>query len=96
MAARNADVSVPRNTWTQLTDSDVTAITFLNTGARSVFIQATVGAVAPSTLSGALIYPPGFGEDSSKTLAQLFPGVSGATRVYAYSDSATIVKVSHA
>lgn len=92
---QNTDVLVPTNTWTQLTNADVTAITFLNRGGRPIWIQATLGATPPSDLVGAIPYPPGFGEDSGKPLSDLFPGVIGANRVYAYTESACLVQVSH-
>lgn len=82
-------------TWTQLTDANITSITFQNISGNFVRIKATVGANAPSDLTGSLRYNPGQGERNT-SLADLFPGVSGANRVYAYSQDGAQVVVSHA
>lgn len=94
---QNTTITVPKWTWTLLTDADVTAVTFLNNGGSTLLLQGTVGATAPTTLAGALVYGPGQGETSSVTMAVLFPGVSGANRLYAQGrDDSTSVTVSHA
>jgi len=91
--AQNTTIAVPAKTWTLLTDSDVTNLTFQVGG--HVAIAATVGAVPPTSLSGAVWYPEGTGE-SNTALAELFAGAVGATRVYAYSFGGSSVAVSHA
>jgi len=93
--AQNTTVSLTANTWTQLTDANVAAITFQNVGSNHIIIKATVGAVAPTSNAGAIRYNPGQGERNA-LLSDLFPGVAGANRVYAYSDAITPVVVSHA
>lgn len=95
--AQNTTILVPKWTWTLLTDSDVSEATFVNNGGSTVLLQATVGETPPTTLLGAIPYPPGYGASSAQSLADLFPGVSSATRLYAYGrDDASSVTVSHA
>lgn len=81
MPAKNTLVTVT-STWTQLTDSDVAALTFQNQGAP-VMINVTVGAGSPPAANNGVSYPNMTGEISSVTLAQDFPGVVGANRVWA-------------
>ena len=92
--AQNTDVFIPIGVWTQLTDADVTSITFQNKLGNYIFVKGTVGAVAPTDENGAIRYNPGQGE-RNVSLSDLFPGVA-ATRVYAYSPSGSQVFVSHA
>ena len=91
---RNTDVTLPIATWTQLTDADVTAITFQNKSGNYILVKGTVGAVAPTDDDGAVRYNPGQGERNAN-LSDLFPGLS-ATRVYAYAPTGAEVMVSHA
>lgn len=81
MPAKNALVTVTP-VWTQLTDSDVTALTFQNQG-PNVMINVTVGAGSPPATNTGVVYPNMTGEISTVTLAQDFPGVAGANRVWA-------------
>ena len=93
----NTNIAVPASTWTQLTSADVTAIRVQHDGQR-VWIMGTVGAVAPvgsPSALGAVFIDGGRVLAADLTLAQLFPGVA-STRVYAYSDQAVSVSVSHA
>ncbi len=94
---QNTTRLIPKWTWTQLTDVDVTAITFINAGGTTMMVKATVGATAPTDLLGSIPYGPGQGETSAVTLAQLFPGVTGANRLWAWGrDDATSCAVSNA
>jgi hypothetical protein len=93
--ARQTTVNVPPNTWTQITDADVTSITFQNVGGYAVRIRATNGTSAPEDQDGALTYAPGQGE-RNVLLADLSPGVAGANRVWAFSELPVSVAVSHA
>lgn len=93
--ARNSTVTVPAVTWTQLTAGDVTAITFQNLGAATLKVKGTVGANAPSDDTGSISYTKFQGE-RNVLLSDLFPGVSGANRVYAYIADGGDVAVSHA
>lgn len=92
---RSTTVSLPAGSWTEITDADVTAITFMNEGPGYVRVMATVGATPPTTLAGSFKYEPRRGE-ANITLSDLFPGVSGANRVYAISEQKGAVAVSHA
>jgi len=99
MAAKNGPEEVNPYTWTELTDNDITAATWQVQGAYDVRIQATASQVAPTSLEDGLIYgvkQTKQGEVSSRTLAELFPGVVGV-RLYALSlGGSTKVFISHA
>lgn len=92
---QNTTATIAAATWTQLTDADISRITFQNVGSNHVLIKATIGASTPSDATGAVRYNPGQGE-RNVLLADLFPGLTGANRVYAYSPDATQIVVSHA
>jgi hypothetical protein len=94
MAARNTTLTLTAGTWLQLTDNDVTSITFQNKSGVDIWVAGTTSASAPSNKLTAIKYGPGQGERLA-TLADLFPGIS-AVRVYAYTDSNGEVFVSHA
>lgn len=93
--AQNTTINTTANSWVQLTDANITSITFQNVGSNHILIKATVGASAPTDTNGSIRYNPGQGERNS-TLSDLFPGVSGANRVYAYATEIVPVVVSHA
>lgn len=93
--AQNTTVTVPAKTWTQLTDGNVTAITFQNVGSEPVHIKMTATATAPTDISGSLVYAPRQGE-RNVALADLAPGVASAARVYAWASAAAKVMVSNA
>lgn len=92
--ARNTTLIIPAQTWTQLTDADVTSITFQNTAGYYMLVKGTAGATAPTDDDGAIRYNPGQGELNT-ALADLFPGIS-ATRVYVYAPTGGEMMVSHA
>lgn len=92
--AQNTTVTLTENTWTQLTDADVTSITFQNTGGQFMRVAGTTGGTAPTTTAGAIRYNPGQGE-RNVALSDLFPGIAAA-RVWAICDMAVDVMVSHA
>ena len=92
---QHTTVHVPAGSWKELTSADITDITFQNTGSNYVLIQATVGSVEPTSKGGALRYNPGQGERKA-AIADLFPGVAGANRVWAYAESISSVTASHA
>ena len=91
--AQNTDIVLPIGAWTQLTDADVTAITFQNKSGNYILVKGTVGATAPTNNDGAIRYNPGQGE-RNVSLSDLFPGIS-ASRVYAYAPNGAEVMVSH-
>jgi len=92
---RNTTVTAPAATWTQLTDADVASLTFQNVGSNYMLVKGTTTAVAPTDTDGSLRYNPGQGEKSVFVI-DLFPGLSGADRVWAYAPDGTIAAVSHA
>ncbi len=93
--AQNTTITVPSRAWTQLTDADITSITFQNIGSSHIFIKATTDTTAPTNFAGAIRYNPGQGE-RNVALSDLFPGLAGRDRVWAYAEDATPVVVSHA
>lgn len=92
---QNTTINTTANAWVQLTDANIATITFQNVGSNHILIKATVGAVAPTSTDGAIRYNPGQGERNG-ALTDLFPGVAGANRVYAYATEVVPVVVSHA
>jgi len=94
--AQNTTLTLTANTWTQVTDGNVTAIRVVNEGIEPIWLQATVGAIAPTSTAGAVSLGAGQVLAADLTLAQLWPGVGGANRVYALSPRASKVSVSHA
>lgn len=94
--AQNTTVALAADTWTQLTASDITALTFQNKSGAAILVVGAVDATPPNDEAGAIRYEPGEGERNA-ALTDLFPGISGANRVYAKSMSgAGSVMVSHA
>ncbi len=93
--AQQTTIEVAAATWTQITDADVTNITFQIGSNEPVYLLGTAGATAPTSITGALTYYSGQGE-VSRTLADMFPGVASVTRLYAYCAGRANVVVSHA
>lgn len=93
--ARQATIDVIKGTWTQLTAADVSLITFQNIGSSFVLVLGTNGVSAPGSKDGALRYNPGQGEMNT-AVGDMFPGVVGVNRVWAYCEGPTQVVVSHA
>lgn len=92
--ARNTTISMAANVWTEITNANATSITFQALKNPSgVFVSGTTGG-APTSTAGAILYEPQQGERNA-ALVDLFPGVS-AVRVWAISDQAARVMVSHA
>ena len=96
---------MPQNTmiqvgssWTLLTDDNVTAVTFQNKGNYTVEVTATAGTTPPATNAAGIDYPYPMGERSIITLAETFPGISGASRLWArvMQGAAGAVFISHA
>jgi hypothetical protein len=93
--AQNTTVSIPAATWTQLTDADITSLTFQNVGSNHVVIKATTDTEAPTTTDGGFRYNPGQGERNI-AMSDMFPGITGADRVWAFAPDGGVVVVSHA
>ncbi|PZQ99219.1 MAG: hypothetical protein DI533_00485 [Cereibacter sphaeroides] len=97
MAARNTTILIPQRVWTELTASDVTAATWCNKGGSTIWITATAGTTPTSgDRSGAIPAAPNVITVSSFTLALLFPGVTGAVRIWAWAEIPTECFISHA
>lgn len=90
----NTTVNLTPDTWTQLTDADTSDVTFENVGQYDVYVVGTAGAVAPTSLDGALRYPPTKGE-IKRALSDMWLGGSGLNRLYAYSKNGGSVMISH-
>jgi len=93
--AQQTTIEMAAATWTQITNADVTNITFQVAANAPVYFLGTAGATPPTATTGALTYYSGQGE-ISRTLADMFPGVTSVTRLYAYSPGRANVIVSHA
>ena len=96
--AQNTDILLTAGSWTQLTDANVTSITFQNRSSDFILIKGTTSAVAPVNDDGAIRYNPGQGERNA-LLSDLFPGIA-AVKVYGYAPAnataSPVVMVSHA
>ena len=94
--ARNDNVEIEAETWTQLTNANATAVRVSNITGPRLLLKATAGETAPTDQAGAVPLDAGLTVLSDVTLATMFPGVSGANRLWAYSRQAGSVSVSHA
>ena len=97
MTKNALETVVGGTTWTELTDDDVTVISFQVRGDDYVLVEATTG-TAPS--AGSIVgyhYNAQMGAQSL-ALAELWPGVTGADRVFARTETgnSVVVMVSHA
>lgn len=82
----NTTTALTQDAWTLVTPSDATtAITFQVRGG-SAFIAATTDTTPPSVTPpyAGVLYPETFGEQGL-TIAEIFPGVAGADRLFAYT-----------
>ena len=94
--ARNDNVAIPALTWTQLTNANATAIRVQSVSGSEMTLQATNGVTAPTTQVGAIVLAGGGVLAADLTIAQLWPGVTGANRVWAFATAASVASVSHA
>lgn len=94
--AQNTNITCAAGVWTLLTDSNVTALRAVNMGSHAIWLKATVGATAPANAAGGLPLLPNQILAADLTLEQVFPGVTGANRVYALAPEGAVVSVSHA
>jgi hypothetical protein len=94
--AQNTNITCPTGAWTLLTNSNVTALRAMNIGSSGVWLQATVGATPPSNTIGAIQLLENEILAADLTIAQLWPGVAGANRVYAMAPDGSELSVSHA
>jgi hypothetical protein len=91
--ARNETIYIQPFTWVELTSGDVAGISFQNLSDATLWIQATT-ASAPPNVSGSIEYQENEGE-RNVGIADLFPGVAGADRIWAWSEKGGPVFVSH-
>jgi len=94
--ARNDNVAIPALTWTQLTNANTTAIRVQSVIGSEMTLQATNGVTAPTTQVGVIVLAGGAVLAADLTIAQLWPGVTGANRVWAFATAASVASVSHA
>jgi hypothetical protein len=93
MAARNTNVTVG-STYTQLTDNDVTVISFQNKNFALLEVVAVASGTPSESVNG-VVYAEREGEDSL-ALATRWLGVTGPVRVWArLKGSSGPVWVSH-
>ena len=98
---RNDTLTIPPRVWTQLTNADVTAVSLQILSNNPVAIAGTAGAVAPASGPGgseaARILWPGDHLLATTFLTDLWPGVSGVNRLWAWAEGdGAKVAVSHA
>ena len=96
--AQDAVVTVAAGgTWTELTDGNVTAITFQVLGNDYILVQATTGTAPTADTVNGFHYNAQMGAQNV-SLTDLWPGVASADRVFARTQTgnACDVKVSHA
>jgi hypothetical protein len=94
-AALTTPAAAPSIVWTELTESETEYVTFQNVGYAPVFIKAAADASQPADANGALEFPPA-AQALSYNLTDMFPGISSANRLWAYSCFDTSVAISHA
>jgi hypothetical protein len=84
----NTTIPLAADAWTLLTTADVTGNITFQVRNGAAFVAATVGATPPSVTPpyAAVLYPDSFGE-ANRTLAEAFPGATGATRLYGYAST---------
>ena len=93
---KNATITLLPNTWTLLTDDNVSSLTVQNLSIYAIRLQASNGAVSPPTgpagpsLLPQMYFPP------HVPVSELWKGVPGANRVWAWSAVKAEVWVSHA
>jgi hypothetical protein len=88
-------IGSPTINWVQLTEGDATAVTFQNVGYNTVYVKATVSISPPTDTEGALEFPQA-SQAVFYSLAEMFPGIAGAKRLWAYAPFETLVAISHA
>lgn len=99
--ARNDTIILLPRVWTQLTNSDASAVSFQVQGTNPVLLAGTAGAVAPAAAPGgvesARLFWPGDHIPATVFLADFWPGVAGVNRLWAWVEGdGGRVAVSHA
>lgn len=73
--------------WSLLTAANATAVMLQNTGRKKVLLKAAASATLPTDDTGHRVMAPG--EYRETTVAALFPGISGANRLFGRVRSGT-------
>lgn len=94
--AQNTTITCEAGEWTLLTNGPVDAIRAVHLGTEGIWLQAAVGLNPPASTAGAVPLLPNQVLAADISLVQLFPGIAGADRVYAFAPATTKVSVSHA
>ena len=94
--ARNDNVSCAAGATVQLTNANVAAVRVHNLSGYTVTLQATSGTTPPASRAGGVVLQAGGTLAADLTLAQLWPGVTGANRLWAFADLSCELSVSHA
>lgn len=89
-------VTCPAFTPTLITpDAPAGEVVFQNKTGGRVWLSAAVGETAPTDRDGAILFPSGSGERSF-AIADMFPGLTGADRLYVEAEIAGGVFISYA
>lgn len=92
---KNATVSCPSGTPTQLTDTAVTAARVI--GSQDFHLCATLDTTPPASTEGSVVLLPWSVLTADLALADLFPGVGASVYLWAWPLSGAVdVSVSHA
>ena len=85
--AQSTTINAPADEWTEITDGNVTSITFLvKRGKSPVYFEATASAEpagGDGDVSKSIPYNEGQGE-KAVALTELFPGVTSPARVFVH------------
>jgi len=94
--AQDTKKSVTLGTWTQLTNADTSGdVSVALLSDHMVWLQATTNTTPPTTEDGLPLMRYGDGW-SEATIAEKFPGVSGALRLWAFCPNANVqLYISH-
>lgn len=94
--ARNDNVTCAPGAPVQLTNANAAAVRAHNLSGYTVTLQATAGTSPPASRAGGVVLQSLGTLAADMTLAQLWPGVAGANRVWAFADLSVDLSVSHA
>lgn len=94
---QNTTYSLVEDTYTLLTDADATAVTISNNSENEpVYLVPTIDTNPPASLDGSIVLKAG-DRIVNTNLADLFPGVTGVDRLWAFAHGpAASVMISHA
>ncbi|WP_112312325.1 hypothetical protein [Pseudogemmobacter bohemicus] len=92
---QHATLQIQPKTWTRVTSAAVTALRLQNRGLDPLEVQATAGTAGPASEVGAILLRYQDVILPDLTLAQLFPGVTGADHIWVRCSSGGEVSVSH-